>query len=122
SFDPSKFETKQAFYPSKDGTKIPMSLVYRKGIQLDGHNPTVLYGYGGFNVSVTPQFAPWIIAWMETGGIYASANLRGGAEYGEDWHEAGKGARKQNVFDDFIAAAEWLIANRYTSTPKLAIY
>jgi prolyl oligopeptidase len=99
-----------------------MSLVYRKGMQLNGDNPTVLYAYGGFNISVTPTFAPWIIAWIEMGGVYASANLRGGAEYGEEWHEAGKGAKKQNVFDDFIAAAEWLIANRYTSTPRLAIY
>jgi len=122
SFDPAQFETKQVFYPSKDGTKIPMSLVYRKGIKLDGRNPTVLYGYGGFNVSVVPQFDPWTIAWMEMGGVYASANLRGGAEYGEDWHEAGKGDKKQNVFDDFIAAGEWLIANHYTSTPRLAIY
>jgi len=122
SFDPAQFETKQVFYPGKDGTKIPMTLVYRKGIKLDGRNPTVLYGYGGFNISVTPTFNPWVIEWMELGGVYASANLRGGAEYGEEWHYAGKGAKKQNVFDDFIAAAEWLIANHYTSTPRLAIF
>jgi len=122
SFDPAKFETKQVFYPSKDGTKIPMTLAYRKGLKLDGHNPTVLYGYGGFNVPVTPTFNAWIIEWMEMGGLYASANLRGGSEYGDEWHDAGKREKKQNVFDDFIAAGEWLIANRYTSTPRLAIY
>ncbi|HEY2012242.1 MAG TPA: prolyl oligopeptidase family serine peptidase [Bryobacteraceae bacterium] len=122
SFNPAQFETRQIFYASKDGTKIPMSLVYRKGLKLDGHNPTLLYGYGGFNVSVLPSFNPWTIEWMELGGVWAVANLRGGAEYGDDWHEAGKREKKQNVFDDFIAAAEWLIANRYTSTPRLAIY
>lgn len=122
SFDPAQFETQQVFYPSKDGTRIPMSLVHRKGVKPDGGNPTLLYGYGGFNVSVVPNFNPWVIAWMESGGVYAVANLRGGAEYGEEWHEAGKRAKKQNVFDDFIAAAEWLIANHWTSTPKLAIF
>ena len=122
SFDPAQFESKQVFYPSKDGTRILMTLVYRKGLKLDGQNPTVLYGYGGFNISVTPTFNPWVIAWMEMGGVYAVANLRGGAEYGEEWHLAGMGAKKQNVFDDFIAAGEWLIANHYTSTPRLAIY
>ena len=122
SFDPAQFETRQVFYPSKDGTKIPMFLVFRKGLKLDGRNPTVLYGYGGFNVSTMPTFNPWVIAWMEMGGVYASANMRGGSEYGEEWHQAGKGAKKQNVFDDFIAAAEWLIANHYTTTPRLAIF
>jgi len=122
SFDPAQFETRQVFYASKDGTKIPMFLVFRKGLTLDGRNPTVLYGYGGFNVSTMPTFSPWVIAWMEMGGVYASANMRGGSEYGEEWHQAGKGAKKQNVFDDFIAAAEWLIANHYTSTPRLAIF
>jgi prolyl oligopeptidase len=122
SFDPARFETEQVFYPSKDGTKIPMFLVHRKGLVKDGNNPTLLYGYGGFNVSTTPSFGPGTIAWMEMGGIWASANLRGGSEYGDQWHDAGKRARKQNVFDDFIAAAEYLIAQKYTSTPKLAIF
>jgi prolyl oligopeptidase len=122
SFDPSRFETEQVFYPSKDGTRIPMFLVHRKGIVKDGKNPTLLYGYGGFNVSTTPAFSPSIVAWMEMGGIWASANLRGGAEYGDDWHDAGKRAKKQNVFDDFIAAGEYLVREKYTSTPKLAIF
>jgi len=122
SFDPARFETEHVFYTSKDGTRVPMFLVHRKGIARDGKNPTILYGYGGFNVSTLPAFNPAIVAWMEMGGIWASANLRGGSEYGDAWHEAGKRAHKQNVFDDFIAAAEWLIANHYTSTPKLAIY
>ena len=121
SFDPAQFETEKAFYRSKDGTRIPISLVHRKGLKRDGTNPTILYGYGGFNVSMLPEFSSWVVAWMEAGGVYAVANLRGGAEYGEEWHQAGEGAKKQNVFDDFIAAAEWLIANKYTSTPKLAI-
>ena len=120
-FDPSKFETKQVFYPSKDGTKIPMFLVYRKGLVLDGSNPTYLYGYGGFNVSLTPSYSPSIATFLEMGGVFAEPNLRGGGEYGEEWHQAGTNERKQNVFDDFIGAAEWLIANQYTSTPKLAI-
>lgn len=122
SFDPSRFETEHVFYTSKDGTRIPMSLVHRKGLQRDGNNPTLLYAYGGFNVSVVPEFAPWRIGWIEMGGVFAVPNLRGGGEYGDEWHEAGKRAHKQNVFDDFVAAAEWLIANRYTSTPRLAIY
>ena len=122
SFDPSQYETKQVFYSSKDGTRVPMFLVYRKGIKLDGSNPTLLYGYGGFNIAVTPTFNPALIQWMEMGGVYAQANLRGGSEYGEAWHLAGTKLHKQNVFDDFIAAGEWLIANKYTSTPKLAIY
>lgn len=121
AFDPEKFETKQVFYTSKDGTRVPMFLTYKKGLKLDGENPTLLYGYGGFNISLPPAFAPSYVLWMEMGGVYAQASLRGGAEYGEAWHEAGTKLKKQNVFDDFIAAAEWLIANKYTSTPKLAI-
>jgi prolyl oligopeptidase len=99
-----------------------MFLVHRKGTPLDGRNPTVLYGYGGFNVAISPSFSPALVEWLEMGGVYAEANLRGGAEYGEAWHLAGARHNKQNVFDDFIAAAEWLIHNRYTSTPKLAIF
>ena len=121
-FDPAQYETKQVFYPAKDGkTKIPMFITAKKGIVLDGKNPTYLYGYGGFNNAVTPSFSASIITWMEMGGVYAVANIRGGGEYGEDWHQQGILDRKQNVFDDFIGAAEWLIANKYTSTPKLAI-
>jgi len=120
-FDPNAFETKQVFYPSKDGTKIPMFIVHRKGLALNGSNPTYLYGYGGFDVSLEPAFSAAIIAWMEMGGVYAQPNLRGGGEYGKEWHDAGRLKNKQNVFDDFIAAAEWLITNKYTSTPKLAI-
>jgi prolyl oligopeptidase len=121
SFDPAVYETKQVFYNSKDGTRVPMFLVYKKGLTQNGANPTYLYGYGGFNISLTPTFSVPIIEWMERGGLFAVPNLRGGGEYGEAWHEAGTKQHKQNVFDDFIAAAEWLIANRYTSTPKLAI-
>ena len=120
-FDPAAFETKQVFVPSKDGTRVPVFLTYKKGLKLDGSNPTLLYAYGGFNISLTPSFSPTRIAWMERGGIYAQASLRGGGEYGEAWHQAGTKLAKQNVFDDFIACAEWLIANKYTSTPKLAI-
>lgn len=120
-FDPTGYETTQVFYPSKDGTRVPMFLTYRKGLVLDGNNPVLLYGYGGFNVSVTPAFAIGTLVWLENGGVYAVANLRGGGEYGEDWHQAGVLARKQNVFDDFIAAGEWLIANKYTNTRRLAI-
>jgi prolyl oligopeptidase len=120
-FSPSAFETTQVFYSSKDGTKIPMFVTFKKGIKKDGQNPTYLYGYGGFNVSLTPAFSPGVIAWMEAGGIFAQPNLRGGGEYGKAWYDAGRLAHKQNVFDDFIAAAEYLIAERYTSTPKLAI-
>ncbi|MCU0410976.1 MAG: prolyl oligopeptidase family serine peptidase [Bacteroidetes bacterium] len=120
-FDASLYETKQVFYPSADGTTIPMFLTYKKGLALDGQNPTLLYGYGGFNVSLTPGFSASRIVWLEMGGIYAVANLRGGNEYGEEWHRAGMLEKKQNVFDDFIAAAEWLIANNYTSSPKIAI-
>jgi prolyl oligopeptidase len=122
AFPASDFETKQVFYNSKDGTRVPMFLSYRKGLRLAGQNPTLLYAYGGFDIALTPQFDPSIAEWMQMGGIYAVANLRGGSEYGEAWHEAGMRAKKQNVFDDFIAAAEWLIANKYTSTPKLAIF
>jgi len=120
-FDPSQFETKQVFYKSKDGTRVPMFLTYKKGLKLDGQNPTLLYAYGGFDISLTPFFSVPNVVWLEMGGIYAQPNLRGGGEYGEDWHLAGTKAKKQNVFDDFIGAAEWLIANKYTSTPKLAI-
>jgi prolyl oligopeptidase len=120
-FDPNAYETKQVFYPSKDGTKIPMFLVHKKGLKLDGNNPTLLYAYGGFNVVQSPTFNASRIALLEQGFVYANANLRGGGEYGEAWHQAGMKLKKQNVFDDFIAAAEWLISNKYTSTPKLAI-
>ncbi len=120
-FDPSRYETKQVFYHSKDGTRVPMFLTYKKGIKLDGQNPTLLYAYGGFDISLTPFFSVPNLVWLEMGGIYAQPNLRGGGEYGEEWHQAGMKLKKQNVFDDFIAAAEWLIANKYTSTPKLAI-
>jgi len=120
-FDPSTFETKQVFYTSKDGTKVPMFITYKKGLKLDGNNPTYLYGYGGFNVSLSPAFSVGNLVWMEMGGVYAQPNLRGGAEYGEDWHQGGMKLKKQNVFDDFIAAAEWLIKNKYTTTPKLSI-
>jgi prolyl oligopeptidase len=120
-FDPAEYETKQVFYTSKDGTRVPMFLSYKKGLKLDGTAPTLLYGYGGFNISLMPEFAASHVLWMEMGGIYAQPSLRGGGEYGEDWHQAGMKLKKQNVFDDFIGAAEWLIANKYTSTPKLAI-
>jgi len=120
-YDASQFETKQVFYPSKDGTRIPMFLVYRKGLQLDGNNPTLLYAYGGFNIVLSPTFSAARIALLEQGFVYASSNLRGGGEYGENWHRQGMKLDKQNVFDDFIAAAEWLIAQKYTSSAKLAI-
>ena len=120
-FNPADFETKQVFYTSKDGTKVPMFLTYKKGLKLNGNNPTYLYGYGGFNISLSPAFSVGNLVWMELGGVYAQPNLRGGGEYGEDWHQGGMKLKKQNVFDDFIAAAEWLIANKYTSTPKLSI-
>jgi prolyl oligopeptidase len=121
AFDPADYETTQVFYKSKDGTRVPMFISHKKGIALDGKNPTLLYGYGGFNISLTPVFSASNLAWMERGGVYAQPNLRGGGEYGEDWHQAGTKLKKQNVFDDFIAAAEWLIEHKYTSTPKLAI-
>jgi prolyl oligopeptidase len=120
-FDPTKFESKQVFYKSKDGVKIPMIITHKRGLKLDGKNPTVLYGYGGFNVSLTPAFSTSNIILLEQGGVYAVPNLRGGGEYGEAWHLAGTKMKKQNVFDDFIAAAEYLIANKYTSKDFLAI-
>ncbi len=120
-FDPNRFETKQVFFTSKDGTRVPMMIVSRMGIVQDGQNPTILFAYGGFNNAVTPSFAVSTIAWLEMGGVYAVANLRGGGEYGREWHEAGMLDRKQNVFDDFIAAAQWLIDNKVTSSEKLAI-
>ncbi|MBP0019692.1 MAG: S9 family peptidase [Cyanobacteria bacterium SBLK] len=120
-FDPEQYTVEQIFYSSKDGTKIPMFLVHHKEIEKNGSNPTYLYGYGGFNVSLTPIFSVANLVWMEMGGIYAVPNLRGGGEYGETWHQAGMKLNKQNVFDDFIAAAEWLIENEYTSTQNLAI-
>lgn len=120
-FNPADFETKQVFYNSKDGTRVPMFITHKKGLKLDGSNPTYLYGYGGFDISLTPGFSVGNLVWMELGGVYAQPSLRGGGEYGEEWHKAGMKLKKQNVFDDFIAAAEWLIANKYTSTPKLSI-
>jgi len=120
-FNPADYETKQVFYTSKDGTKVPMFITYKKGLKLDGTNPTYLYGYGGFAISLPPAFSVGVLVWMEMGGVYAQPNLRGGGEYGEEWHQAGMKLKKQNVFDDFIAAAKWLIDNKYTSTPKLAI-
>ncbi|HSG38080.1 MAG TPA: prolyl oligopeptidase family serine peptidase, partial [Thermoanaerobaculia bacterium] len=121
AFEPEDFEVKEVFYKSKDGTRVPLFIAHRKGLALDGSNPTILYGYGGFSVSMSPTFSPFMQAWMEKGGVVAMACLRGGAEYGEKWHEAGTKLKKQNVFDDFIAGAEWLIANRYTRPDKLAI-
>jgi prolyl oligopeptidase len=121
NFNPADYETQQVFYNSKDGTKVPMFIVHRKGLKLDGNNPTYLYGYGGFNVSLTPSFSVSLLVWLEMGGVYAVPNLRGGGEYGEEWHQAGMKLKKQNVFDDFIAAAEWLISHQYTSPRKLAI-
>ncbi|HEX4128428.1 MAG TPA: prolyl oligopeptidase family serine peptidase [Pirellulales bacterium] len=120
-FDARAYETKQVFYSSRDGTRVPMFIVHRRGLKLDGNNPTYLYGYGGFNISLTPSFDVRRVAWLELGGIFAMPNLRGGGEYGREWHEAGMITKKQHVFDDFIAAAEYLIRERYTSTPKLAI-
>ena len=120
-FDADGFVTEQVFYPSKDGTKIPMFLTYKKGLKRDGRNPVLLYGYGGFNISLNPGFSSSRIPFLENGGIYAHANLRGGGEYGEEWHLAGTKMMKQNVFDDFIAAAEWLISNGYTNKDKIAI-
>ncbi|HEY0896801.1 MAG TPA: prolyl oligopeptidase family serine peptidase [Sphingobacteriaceae bacterium] len=120
-FDPSRYDSRQVFYNSKDGTKIPMIITYKKGVELDGKNPTLLYGYGGFSVSLTPAFSTSTIVLLEQGGIYAVPNLRGGGEYGEKWHLAGTKLQKQNVFDDFIAAAEYLIKNKYTSKDYLAI-
>jgi prolyl oligopeptidase len=121
NFDPSVYETVQVFYTSADGTRVPMFLTYKSGLEKTGQNPTLLYGYGGFNISGTPSFRADRLVWLEMGGIFAHANLRGGGEYGEEWHLAGTKTNKQNVFDDFIAAAEYLIAEGYTSTPRLAI-
>ncbi len=120
-FNQDDFEVKQVFYQSKDGTTVPMFIAHKKGIELDGTNPTLLYGYGGFNISITPGFSVTRLQWMEMGGVLAVANLRGGGEYGEKWHKAGTKTNKQNVFDDFISAAEWLVANNYTSPQHLAI-
>ena len=119
---PADFEVKEVFYTSKDGTRVPLFLAYKKGLKLDGTNPTLLYGYGGFNVPQAPGFSPANMVWLEMGGVYALACLRGGNEYGKNWWAAGKRETKQNVFDDFISAGEWLIREKYTSTPKLAIF
>ena len=121
AFNPEEYTTEQVFYTSRDGTKIPMFLTYKKGLQKNGTNPTLLYGYGGFNISLTPGFSVYRLAFIEKGSIYAQATLRGGGEYGEEWHQAGTKQNKQNVFDDFIAAAEYLIGEQYTSPSKLAI-
>jgi prolyl oligopeptidase len=121
AFDPSGYETEQVFYRSKDGTRVPMFITHRKGLKRDGTNPTYLYGYGGFNISLTPAFSVATLVWLEMGGVYAVPNLRGGGEYGEQWHQAGMHEKKQNVFDDFIAAAQYLIDSGYTSAAKLAI-
>lgn len=120
-FDSSQYESKQVFYTSKDGTKVPMIITHKKGIKLDGTNPTMLYAYGGFNISLTPSFSIANAIWLENGGVYAVPNLRGGGEYGKEWHVAGTKMQKQNVFDDFIAAAQYLIDNKYTSSDFLAI-
>lgn len=121
AFDPRKYETKQVFYHSKDGTRVPMFITAKRGLKLDGNSPVLLYGYGGFDISVTPVFSAYSLMWLEMGGVYAVATLRGGGEYGEDWHHAGMKLKKQNVFDDFISAAEWLAANYYTRPARLAI-
>jgi prolyl oligopeptidase len=121
-FRPADYEVKQVFFTSKDGTRVPMFVVHKKGLKLDGRNPTLLYGYGGFNASTTPNFSPGRLVLLEQGFVYVSANMRGGGEYGEKWHEAGTKLKKQNVFDDFIGAAEWLVANKYTSPDRLAIH
>ncbi|MEL6901356.1 MAG: prolyl oligopeptidase family serine peptidase, partial [Cyanobacteria bacterium J06606_4] len=120
-FDPDAYETRQVFYPSKDGTKIPMFITAKKGLNLNGENPVLLYGYGGFNISLSPGFSVSNLVWLELGGVYAVANLRGGGEYGEAWHQQGIKTSKQTVFDDFIRAGEWLIEQNYTSAEKLAI-
>ncbi|PQB05417.1 prolyl oligopeptidase family serine peptidase [Aureitalea marina] len=120
-FNPDNYVSNQVFYTSKDGTKVPMIITHKKGVELNGKNPTILYGYGGFNISLTPSFSITNAVWMEQGGVYAVPNLRGGGEYGKEWHDAGTQMQKQNVFDDFIAAAEYLIANNYTSSKYLAI-
>ena len=121
AFDPNKYEVEQVFYASKDGTKVPMYLVHRTGLVKDGSNPVYLTGYGGFDISLTPSFSTSLIAWLDLGGVFAQPNLRGGSEYGQAWHDAGRRLQKQNVFDDFIGAAQWLIDQKYTQTSKLAI-
>tara|TARA_B110000881_G_C18546117_1_gene501315 strand:- start:134 stop:1525 length:1392 start_codon:yes stop_codon:yes gene_type:complete len=121
NFNSAEYESKQVFYTSKDGTKVPMIITHKKGVELNGKNPTILYGYGGFNISLTPSFSIANAVWMEQGGVYAVPNLRGGGEYGKKWHDAGTQMQKQNVFDDFIAAAEYLIEKEYTSSAYLAI-
>src|SRR5690606_25066355 len=113
--------SKQVFYTSKDGTKVPMIITHKKGLNLDGKNPTILYGYGGFNISLTPSFSVVNAVWLDLGGVYAVPNIRGGGEYGKKWHDAVTKLQKQNVFDDFIAAGEYLIANNYTSPEYLAV-
>ena len=120
-FKPDEYVVEQIFYESKDGTKVPMFLTHKKGIKLDGANPALLYGYGGFNISLTPGFSVSRAAWLEMGGVFAQPNLRGGGEYGQDWHKAGTKLKKQNVFDDFLSAAQYLIHENYTSPEKLAI-
>ena len=120
-FNPRHFQTRQVFYHSRDGTTVPMFITHKKGLRRNGRNPALLYGYGGFNISLTPAFSVANLVWMEMGGVYAVPNLRGGGEYGVEWHQAGMKSKKQNVFDDFIAAAQWLIANQYTRPEKLAI-
>src|SRR5690606_15934113 len=115
-FNADAYTSEQVFYTSKDGTKVPMLITYKKGMELDGNNPTILYGYGGFNISSTPSFSTAMAVWMEQGGVYAVPNLRGGGEYGKKWHDAGTKMQKQNVFDDFIAAAEYLIEKGYASS------
>jgi prolyl oligopeptidase len=119
--DPERYDVKQVFYTSKDGTRIPMFITHRRGLELDGSNPVLLYGYGGFNASMTPYFSVTRLVWLEMGGVFAMANIRGGGEYGQAWHKAGTKTKKQNVFDDFIAAGEWLIEQGYTRPEKLAI-
>ncbi len=121
-FNPADYTTEQVFFKSRDGTRVPMFVTYKNGMKRDGQNATLLYGYGGFDISMTPSFSPANLVWLEMGGVYAVANLRGGGEYGEDWHQGGTKERKQNVFDDFISAAEFLISSKVTSTPKLAIF
>ena len=120
-FEPDDYVVKQVFYNSKDGTRVPMFIAHRKDVELNGDTPTLLYGYGGFNISMQPGFSISRLQWMEMGGVFAMANLRGGGEYGESWHRAGTKLQKQNVFDDFVAAAEWLIDQKYTRSDKLAI-
>jgi prolyl oligopeptidase len=121
NFKQEDYEVKQVFYPGKDGTKIPMFLTHKKGLKLDGTNPTLLYGYGGFNIPLTPAFSISKLQWCEMGGVYAQASIRGGGEYGKEWHEAAIKTNRQVAYDDFIAAAEWLIANKYTQSKRLAI-